>query len=91
MGNQITDIAKGHYNEILNREEVISKKRLQICKNCPILSDTMFGMMCDSKKYLDPKTNQVSYVAKDGYKKGCGCRLSAKTRVLDAKCPQGKW
>jgi hypothetical protein len=47
----------------------------------------MFGLMCDSKKYVDPKTNQVSYIAKDGYKKGCGCRLSAKTRVLDAKCP----
>jgi hypothetical protein len=28
MGNQIKDIAQGHYNEILNREEVISKKRL---------------------------------------------------------------
>lgn len=91
MGNQIKDIATGHYNELMNREEIISKQRLTICVKCPLLVDTMFGPLCDSKKYLDPKTNTVSFIPKEGYKKGCGCRLTPKTRVRDAKCPLGKW
>jgi hypothetical protein len=26
-----------------------------------------------------------------GYKKGCGCRLKAKTRLDRATCAHGKW
>ena len=91
MGNVVKDIATGHYNELLNKEEILSNKRFEICNKCPLLTNTMFGALCDSKRYLNPKTNETSYIAKEGFKKGCGCRLMAKTRVRDAKCPLGKW
>lgn len=91
MGNQIKAIAQGHYNELLNKEEELSKKRMQICEKCPLFLNTMFGMICDSKRYLNPKTNEISYVPKEGFTKGCSCRVNQKTRVIDAKCPQGKW
>ena len=41
--------------------------------------------------FLNSKTGDVSTEEKDGYKRGCGCRLSAKVRDLDSVCPAGKW
>ena len=91
MGNQLKDITTGHYNELLNREEILSEKRMHICRKCPLILDPMFGPMCNSKKYLNVDTGKTSYIPQEGFKKGCGCRLSAKTRVKDSKCPLGKW
>lgn len=48
-------------------------------------------MECSSKLWLNPETNDVSIEKKDGYIKGCGCRINAKIRVADEKCPAGKW
>jgi hypothetical protein len=33
------------------------------------------GGICNNNKYLNPITNQVSDTSKDGYKRGCGCRI----------------
>jgi hypothetical protein len=33
------------------------------------------GGICNNNKYLNPITNQVSDTPKDGYKRGCGCRI----------------
>ena len=35
--------------------------------------------------------NEVSNKQKVGFKNGCGCRLKAKTSVINAECPVGKW
>ena len=51
----------------------------------------MGWMECNSKLWLNPETNDVSREKKDGYVKGCGCRISAKIRVSAERCPAGKW
>lgn len=47
--------------------------------------------MCNSKLWLNPETGDVSDTVRDGYYKGCGCRLDAKTTLINEKCPAGKW
>jgi len=89
--SKIKAIITGHVNEALNREEILSKERLKVCENCPLRIQTIFGLICDSKRWLNPLTNEESYTTKVGFKKGCGCRLDAKTRTPDEKCPTGKW
>lgn len=84
------NIIKGHINEILNINQDISQKRLSICYKCPIYSKK-FGGICNSKLYLNPATNDISTTYKENYTKGCGCRLKAKTRLVNEKCPAGKW
>ena len=49
------------------------------------------GGICNPKLYLNPKTGDVSTKYKDGYGKGCGCRLQAKTKLTGARCPNDKW
>ena len=58
--------------------------------NCPLYSNRMGGI-CNNKLWLNINTGDVSTTNKPGYKSGCGCRLSAKTRLAQAKCPVGKW
>lgn len=87
---EIGNIIKGHVNEVLNKNGDISKQRMQICLECPIYS-TRFGGQCNGKLYLNPKTNDISLERKQGYFKGCNCRLNAKTRIKAEKCPAGKW
>ena len=54
MSNAI-DILQGHINEVLNREEDLSQSRLEICKECPGLKNSVaFGPICDSSKYMSP-------------------------------------
>lgn len=86
-------IIQGHFNEWFNLGEEISAKRIQICKKCPLYRQNTPGLgeTCDSRKWLDPKTNNVSLEKKNGYIKGCGCRLRAKTTLPEAMCPASKW
>ena len=86
----VIDIVTGHTKELLNLGEDLSKNRLRICYSCPLYSNKLGGI-CNSKLWLNVNTGDVSTTAKSGYKRGCGCRLSAKTRLAQAKCPAGKW
>lgn len=83
-------IINGHINEVLGKNTDIALDRLSICYSCPLYSPKLGGT-CNSKLWLNPNTGDVSTVQKDGYKQGCGCRLEAKTRVLESSCPLGKW
>lgn len=86
----VIDIALGHAKELLNLGEDLSKNRLKICYSCPLYSNKLGGI-CNSKLWLNVNTGDVSTTAKTGYERGCGCRLSSKTRLANAKCPAGKW
>ena len=86
----IQGIIQGHINEVFNLQETLSKNRLQICYKCPLYSPK-FGGICNSKLWLNPNTGDVSTEKKEGYINGCSCRLQAKTRLTNAKCPVGKW
>ena len=47
------DIIEGHLNELFNREEDLSKKRIKICKSCLLYkNDILLGEVCNSKLYL---------------------------------------
>lgn len=87
---EIGSIIKGHINEALNLNKDISKERTKICYSCSLYSDNLGGM-CNNKLWMNPLTGDVSTYEKEGYKRGCGCRINAKTRLPNAKCPLGKW
>lgn len=53
--------------------------------------DKLFGKICGKDVYINTDTQETSDKKKPGYKTGCGCVLSAKTRVKDAECPINKW
>lgn len=86
----VLDIVNGHVHEVLNLGEDLSKTRLKICYSCPLYSNKLGGV-CNSKLWLNVDTGDVSTIQKPGYKRGCGCRLAAKTRLANAKCPVEKW
>ena len=86
------DIIEGHLNELFNKEEDLSKKRIKICKSCLLYkNDILLGEVCNSKLYLNPDNNDTSTYPKKGYYNGCSCRIQAKSRLPEAKCPLNKW
>ena len=87
---EIGQIVKGHVNEVLGLNEDLKEKRMKICLQCPLYKDTLGGI-CNSKLWLNPKTGDVSTEHEDGYYRGCGCRLQAKTTLSTATCPAKKW
>jgi hypothetical protein len=70
----------------------LSEKRLAICKRCPIYSEnTTSGPTCTQFLYINPKTEDVSFKQKEGYVRGCGCKILSKIQSPDAGCPIDKW
>ena len=63
--------------------------RATICRQCPICD--LKNWVCNAKLYLNPKTNDVTTAAKEGYIKGCGCALEIKIKNKNKHCPAGKW
>lgn len=86
----ILDIAKGHTKELLGLSSELSENRLKICYRCPLYSKK-WGGLCNNRLWYNPNTGDVSATRKVGYKNGCGCRVQAKTRLVNAKCPLEKW
>ena len=87
---EIGKIIKGHVNELLGLNKNLQEERLKICRKCPIYS-FRFGGLCNRDLWFNPATNEVDAEPKKGYVNGCGCRLLAKTSLLDATCPANKW
>ena len=88
---QVEQIAEGHFKEITRRENELYEMRIQICKKCPLYSQSAAGPICDAKKCLNKKTNTLEPLPRQDIICGCGCRLSAKTRVKSATCVLNKW
>lgn len=86
----VGNIVTGHLNEVLNLKQDISKKRMAICKVCPLFTPK-FGGMCNRRLWYNAQTGDISTVNIDGYARGCGCRLNAKTTIARESCPAGKW
>lgn len=84
------DIVEGHVNEAFNRNEELFEKRMKICKECPLYKETPLGPVCNPNLYIN-EAGDVSTIRKHGYVKGCSCRLSPKTRAVNAKCIVNKW
>lgn len=84
-------ILDGHTNEFLGLNKDASINRLKICNKCPLFKKTLLGPICNNKIWIDTETGDISTTKKDNYKHGCGCRLEAKTTLLNATCPINKW
>ncbi|WP_062061182.1 hypothetical protein [Aquimarina longa] len=87
-------IVSGHLNELKeafsltsDEKKIIYSYRENICNQCPVKTQNV----CDSKKWINPKTKELKYFHKEGFIKGCGCRLSAKQKAYNARCPAGFW
>lgn len=87
---EVGKVVQGHINEVLGLNKDIKNIRLNICKKCPLYTPR-FGGMCNNKLWYNVSLGDVSITYKDGYIRGCGCRLQAKTTLVDEKCPAGKW
>jgi hypothetical protein len=86
----IGDIIKGHVNEMLGLNVDISEARTHICVKCPLYLPKLGGI-CNHDLWLNPDTGDTSTEAKDGYIRGCGCRIKAKTTLPYSSCPAHKW
>ena len=87
----IKDIIEGHVNELFDKHDKLSEERLSICRKCPLIKESSFGPICDSNKWINPRTGEVSDTPKLNYKRGCACRLNAKTRLIHNHCIILKW
>lgn len=76
----------------MNKDQALYLERIAVCHKCKLLKkDLIFGEICNSTLFLNPKTNEMSPIPKPDFYHGCGCVLGSKCRVLDEKCPLGKW
>lgn len=87
----ITEIIKGHLNEALGSNKDLAETRLKICRDCLLYDHRSYGDICNDNLYLNPETDEVSSFPRNGYFRGCGCRLKAKTTLPTAHCPANKW
>lgn len=92
--SKLKEIIDGHVNELKSlvgvedvEDSKVFDKRAIICSSCPLKT----GNTCNPKKYLNPQTMEVSERPRRGFYKGCGCRLSAKQKSKNSKCPAGLW
>ena len=90
IASKIGSIAEGHANELLGLNKDLKVERLKICRQCPIYSPR-FGGLCNRDLWFNPDTDEISDEPRDGYVRGCGCRLLAKTTLPHARCVAGKW
>lgn len=92
FGLPVNQIIEGHIKEFKNEERELYEERIEICKKCPLYSISAIGEICDSKKCVNPEKQEVvEKYPNNGSICGCGCRLSAKTRLKSAKCVLSKW
>lgn len=73
--------------------EELYNKRLDICRNCPLGLETMHGLICNPKLYINKEDKtSVSKVPKMGYVKGCSCNITnGKAKQEYGKCIVDKW
>lgn len=73
-------------------DKSFSEERMNICKQCPIFKEhPVYEGICDSSKYISKDGTRWSYFKRDGYVKGCGCKLNSKTRNINNHCIINLW
>ena len=66
------------------------EERLGKCESCPLAKKTTYGLICDSSKWMNLVTEEVSRLPHSGWIRGCGCNQTVKARNVSAKCKAGK-
>lgn len=92
MFGKVGDIIEGHYKELTNQENDLYEKRIAICRKCPLYTvNKDLGEICDGKKCFNSKLNSIEPIPSHDTICGCGCRLKAKTRLVNAECVLNRW
>lgn len=65
-------------------------ERLEICKKCPLWEVTTYGVVCNGNLYINEE-QKTSFIPKEGYVKGCNCKLAYKTKNPNAHCIIKLW
>ncbi len=90
---QVGQIIEGHFNKMLDKVGMLPDDTKK-------LSEIRFAdcLLCDltpipSEAHLPkPMHKQVGPGLRDKkYCNSCGCDMEAKTKVIEAKCPIGRW
>lgn len=69
-----------------------SEERIKICEKCKMVKmDPTYGPVCDSSKWMNPRTGEISRIPKSGWIRGCGCKLRWRSKNPGAHCVAGKW
>lgn len=69
-----------------------SEERIKICEKCKLVKmDPTYGPVCDSSKWMNPRTGEISRIPKSGWIRGCGCKIRYKARNPSSRCVCGKW
>jgi hypothetical protein len=85
----VLDIIEGHVNELVDMNKTVKDVRMEICKKCPLYKMSNLGPICNNRLYMNSE-GEISTNPRPGYKRGCGCRLNAKTRLDRAVCAHGR-
>ncbi len=57
----VSAIIDGHVKEALKQNASLSETRLEICKTCPIYTETpVLGPMCNSRICVNLETGEIS-------------------------------
>lgn len=73
-------------------DEELYNKRLEICRACPLGLETVRGLICNPKLYINKEDKiSVSKFPKIGYVRGCSCALNFKCKHDHSKCIVNKW
>lgn len=87
----IGHIIEGTINNLLDINESLYNKRIKICRECKLYKiHPSFGPICNNRLYLNPETDKISIIPKEGYIRGCNCLLESKCRVENASCKHKK-
>ncbi len=88
------EILNGHKNELyalagmINTDDAaVFSVREKICNECPL----KINNTCNTGMWIHPTTMETRNSSKEGFIRGCGCRLSAKQKSRYSKCPAGFW
>lgn len=88
------EILNGHMNELYALTGMTNKSdaavfglREKICNDCLLKVNNS----CNSNMWIHPETMETAAASKEGFIRGCGCRLSAKQKSKYSKCPAGFW
>lgn len=87
---QVGQIIEGHFNKMLDKAGLLPDDTKK-------LSELRFAdcLLCAHTPRPDNQNENGPGLVNNKYcdksKGGCGCDMEAKTKVLEAKCPIGRW
>ena len=83
---QIGQIIEGHFNKYLDKAGMLPDDTKK-------LGELRFAdcLLCASLPHPQKKNENGPGLRDDKYCNSCGCDMEAKTKVITAKCPIGRW